>query len=276
VAYASTANKYLVVWHEVWHPTPLNHSISGRLLTSAGELEGSDFYISQDPGDGSYRREPDVAYNRSRNEYLVVWEQRDPGPGDYDIYGRRVQGFGTPMHPESIEIRRGGADQLFPAVAAVPTEPNQGRYLVAWEDHWIPTDTDIHGRRLTGEGEPQDPPYKIIANSNEDETRPAVGGSEGAWKFLITWTRHVQDPQAPWVSWDLIFGREVGQGGAFLTGGIDTGGVYDADHSAVAAGPGGGFVVVFDEDPSMGGNRDIFGRLWGARVYAPLVIKRHR
>ena len=133
VAYASTADKYLVVWQETWHPMPIPTGIEGQVVSSSGSLDGSGFTISQDPG-GAPRYDPDLAYNRSRNEYLVVWRQKDPGPGDYDIYARRVQGYGTPMHPESIEIRRGGGDQEAPAVAAIPTVPNQGQYLVVWED----------------------------------------------------------------------------------------------------------------------------------------------
>ena len=118
--------------------------------------------------------------NRSRNEYLVVWEQEDPGPGDFDIYGRRVQGFGTPMHPESIEIRRGGADQLAPAVAAIPTSPNQGRYLVVWEDHWVPGDIDIHGRRVDGEGNPQ--PDVDVKITFEDGEYTLKTDSEGVYR----------------------------------------------------------------------------------------------
>jgi hypothetical protein len=275
VAYASTADKYLVVWQETWHPSPLSHSIVGQVLSSSGTLQGSDFYVSQDPGDGSYRRAPDLAYNRSRNEYLVAWQQRDPGAGDYDIYARRVRGNGTPMSPASIEIWWGGEDQLAPAVAAIPTTPNQGRYVVVWEDHALPSDVDIHARRVSGEGNPLDASYKTVASSTEDETCPAVAGSETAGGFLITWTRFLTDPQAPWAHWELIHGRVLGVGGNFRGGESQTGGVYDADHSAVSVGRAGDFLVVFEDAPLMSTSRDIYGRLWGDRVYTPLLVKRH-
>jgi len=120
-----------------------------------------------------------------------------------------------------------------------------------------------------------DAPYKVIASSTENETNPAVAGSEGAGQFLVTWTRRLTDPQAPWVSWDLIYGRAVGKGGNFLGGGVHTGGLYDADHPAVAAGATGDFLIALDDDPSAGNNWDIYGRLWGNRVYVPLVVRRH-
>ena len=276
VAYASTADKYLVIWGESWHPMPLCQSIRGQVLSSSGSLEGGDFDISQDPGNGSYRRHPDLAYNRSRNEYLVVWEQRDPGPGDIDIYARRVQGYGTPLQPVSIEIRKGTADQLDPAVAAVPTSQNQGRYLVVWEDHIIPGDIDVHGRRVDGQGNPLDAPYKIMAGTSENETSPAVAGNEEGRRFLVAWTRYLTDPQAPWVHWEFIFGRVLGVGGSFQGPGIHTGGVFDADRAAVSAGATGDFLVAFDDDPWTANDWDIYGRLWGDRVYLPGVLRRRR
>jgi hypothetical protein len=274
VAYASHADKYLVIWEETWHPMPLSHSIRAQVLRSWGELEGSDFDISQDPGDGTYRLHPDLAYNRSRNEYLVAWEQRDPGNGDYDIRARRVQGNGSPMFPESFGLVGGVGDELAPAVAAVPTSPNQGRYLVAFEDHRTPSDVDIRVRLVSGEGSVQNIPQDMIAASNEDEKAPAVAGSENGRRFLVTWTRYETDPQAPWVHWELIYSRPIGAGGNFLGPGIHTGGRYDSDHSAVSAGAAGDFLVVFDDDPWMANDWDIYGRLWGNRVYVPVQIRR--
>jgi len=43
----------------------------------------------------------------------------------------------------------------------------------------------------------------------------------------------------------------------------------------LTAGPHGDFLVAFDDDPSMSSNMDIYGRLWGNRVYVPLVVRRH-
>ena len=272
VGYASTSNKYLVVWEYHWE---FGAEVAGQRLSSTAAVEGSIIGISPDPV-GAPRYEPDLAYNRSRNEYLVVWKQRDPGPGLYDIYGRRVQGNGTPMHPESILIRRGEADETAPAVAAIPTTPNQGLYLVVWEETVAPGDINVHGRRMTGEGSPMGASKKVIASSTENETNPAVAGSEGAGQFLVTWTRRLTDPQAPWVKWDLIYGRAVAKGGAFLGQGTHVGGRYDADHAAVVSGPLGDFLVAFDDDPAATGNVDIYGRLWGNRAYVPLVLRRHR
>ncbi len=57
-AYAFTANRYLVVWGEAWHPMPIQQSIRGQVLSSTGRLVGTRFDISSDPGDSSYRQYP--------------------------------------------------------------------------------------------------------------------------------------------------------------------------------------------------------------------------
>jgi hypothetical protein len=178
-----------------------------------------------------------------------------------------------PLQPESIEIRRAGGNQRAPAVAAMPTSQGQGGYLVVWEDHLKPGDADIHGRRVGGQGNPLDAPYLAFAGSARDETSPAVAGNESNHQFLITWTRRVTDPQTPWVTWDLIHARSMGWGGSFRCGATHAGGSYDSDHSALVAGPTGDFLIVFD-DPALTMSIDIYGRLWGNRVYLPGVLRR--
>ncbi len=89
VAYASTSDRYLVVWSETWHPLPITYSILGQVVTDAGTLEGGDFVISQG---NSIRAEPDLAYNRHANRYLVVWQQQ--AGSLWDIHGQQVHGGG--------------------------------------------------------------------------------------------------------------------------------------------------------------------------------------
>ena len=82
------------------------------------------------------------------------------------------------------------------------------------------------------------------------------------------------DPQAPWVHWNFIYGRAMGVGGNFQGSAMQMGGMFDADHPAVGAGAAGDFLVAFDDDPWMANDWDIYGRLWGNRVYLPGVLKR--
>ena len=44
-------------------------------------------------------------------------------------------------------------------------------------------------------------------------------------------------------------------------------------YAAVADGPLGDFLVVYDDSPPPASTRDVFGRFWGCRTYLPLVIR---
>lgn len=263
VAYASAEDKYLVVWHETWHPSPLNHDIVGKIVSGSGTPDPGNILISDDPGNGDYRRAPDVAYNLRRNEFLVAWEQRDHVFGDYNIYARRVQGNGTPMQPESIDIGLLSGDQLNPAVASIPTEAHQGHYLVVWEDHWVPSSVDIWARRVKGEGTTDDANFPLT-ESSLDQRNPAVAGKESSRQYLVVWT---QRPAAGEIS---IQGQNVSMDGRPVGRDWPCDGPY-SDHAAVASGDLD-FMIVYDDTAGIS-NRGIYGQRWGNQVYLPHIVR---
>ena len=74
IAYASSAHSFIVVWER--HVTSsLASDIEAQILTGGGSFDGNNFFIKQGAINNSHSQ-PDVAYNRSRNEYLVAWTQR--------------------------------------------------------------------------------------------------------------------------------------------------------------------------------------------------------
>lgn len=265
VDYASTEDRFLLVWQETFHPSPLQHDIMGRSFWTTLAPDGNAQVISDDTGNGDYRMNPDVAYNRSRNEYLVAWQQRDHTINEYNIYTRRVQGNGTPMQPVSIEIDTDPNNQINPAVAAIPTQANQGQYLVVYEDHTNSGDTDIWARRLTGDGN-TDGNYFPVSQATVDQVNPEVTGLAGANTYLVTWTQTSNPPLAI----TSIHGQEVLMDGNLKGSDLPLGGLV-ADHSS-AAGGRLDFIVVFD-DPALTSNRGIYGQLVGNRIYLPLVMR---
>ena len=263
VAYASTTNQYLVVCHE--DNSGNVDDIMGILLSYKGIYLDS-FYISFSPGINDKLLNPDVAYNPSRNEFLVVWELWDDSAGESDIYARRVRGDGTPMHPGEIPIVTGGIGdqhQRRPVVASLPTETHQGEYLVVWEDHWKIDDIDIWARRVDGEGNPVDAKFPItVAEGNQQS--PALAGKESSKNYLLVW-RH----QEPGMLNTFIRGREITIDARFL-GEEREMGVFTSENPAVASGVVD-FLVVFDDIMPFSDSSGIFGSLWGNRIYLPLV-----
>jgi hypothetical protein len=269
VAYASTEDKYLVVWSgRASSATSL--SVMGQVVSSGGSLIGSNFTIAQ--GDVSYSHEnPDIAYNYKRNEYMVAWQRRAIGTPYIDIYCRRVQGNGTPMFPTSTEILRDSTPQYYPAVAAMPSFTSNGQYLVVWEDAYTPSDRDIQGRLMSGDGTYYTNVFDIAAvrpgAGTGDDVNPSVAGNDRTQQYLVTWT---------YLSGNYgISGTVVSTSGA--VGGEKweekwVGGNF-ADHSAVSSGPNGDFLIACDEKWDWTSKRGVWGILWGNRVYLPLVVK---
>ncbi len=260
-AYASTEDRYLVVYRY------------NRQADSGSQIQ-ANCYFTNGTQDTSFDittysnvdlpEKPALAYNRSRNEYLVVW-QRIAG-ADIDVYGQRVKLAGgadvlESNFPIAFQL---SIDEIEASVAAIPTVPQEGRYLVAWEQ-----DGDIYARSIAGDMS-QGSGWIPLADTPWGEYRPAVAGNEDNDQFLVTWT---WIPVSTSTAMMQVQGRTLALDGTLLkdTTLIGGGQVFD---SAVAAGSGGDFLVAFDDNETFGtSSRGIYGRLWGERVYLPLVLR---
>jgi hypothetical protein len=152
-------------------------------------------------------------------------------------------------------------------VAAIPTIPNEGQYLVAWEsDEGV--DSDIEARAVSWDETLGD--WRYLADTAWGEHRPAVAGSESNDRFLVTWTwvPVITPPAMMQVQAKTLALDGTPLHDTALVGG---GQVFD---SAVAAGPTGDFLITFDDNEVLGtSSRGIYGRLWGNRIYLPLVVR---
>jgi hypothetical protein len=258
VAHAFTSGTYLVVWENHTQGS-VSNDVVGQVVGNDGSLMGANMTIAQGSWTASMER-PDLAYNRTLNEFLVVWQQ-DNGAGRYDVYGRKVTGGGVLLFPESVEIARYTVSSTAPAVAAIPKPIGQGRYLVAWELQYTLGNKQIMARVVHGDGSMVTPGFYVAA-APVDEFHPAVAGNEHGKRFLVSWT--TAD-----MSLLLCHARELTLQGEPASGDPVLAEVF-ADHSAVADGPLSDFLVVFDGQ-TLVGNVDIHGRLWGNHVYLPLL-----
>lgn len=268
VDYASSAYKFMVVWerHVVGS---LSSDIEAQVLTGGGALEGSNFIVKSGVINHSYSQ-PDIAYNRSRNEYLIVWTWHDMASPNYDILGRIVTRNGELLGADLV-LGYHTPSEWAPSVAAMPTVANYGGYLVAWELRYTATDGDIYSRTVPGriveDSGTSLGNVVIVTSSGEDSVRPAVAANDLHDRFLVTWTEKYA---SPFINVG-IRGQEMTLTGALWGAAGWPGGLF-ADNAAVAAGPTGDFLVTF-QDSTLFSNVDIYGRLWGRRVYLPLTLR---
>jgi hypothetical protein len=269
VAYASHIDKYVVVWTR-FVQMGISYEIEGQVLSGTGALEGGNFLISASPVWNIDDRNADIAYNRSRNEFMVVWEQHDTNTSDTDIYGRRLEGNGTPIGPGPHIINSSTDIEDNPSVAAIPTVPNEGKYLVAWVSPYSLGNDNIYVQRYKGDGS-QDSAIRMISSSPLSDSNPAVAGSESAGQFLVTWTQPpgggtLSNIKARTFSLDAeVMGPETSIGGRFSG--------WTADNSAVTNGRLGDYLVVYNDQTLYTPDNEIFGQLLGNRQYLPVVVR---
>lgn len=265
VGYASTSGRYLVVFGYDWVGS---RGIQARdyYWNGSSNVLGLTFDIVPTTATGA-PEQPDVAYNRSRNEFLVAWRQYYAA-GDRDIYARRVKmAGGAGALDAAFPIVTSTNDEVAPAVAAIPTEPDKGQYLVAWE-RVSGIDRDILARTVAGDGTPG--PILALADTGWSEHSPAVAGCESNQQFLAVWV-WIPAPTPPAMM--QVQGRTLALDGAPLDETTTVGGgqVFEV---AVAGGPVGDFLAAFDDNEVTGtSNRGVYGWLWGNRIYIPLVLR---
>lgn len=259
VDYAPTSDRYLVAFRYDWMS---ERGIQARdyYWNGASNVLGTTFDIVSSTTTAPQR--PDLAYNRSRNEFLVVWEQTVMS--DQDIYGRRAKiTGGTGTLGDVFYIANTLDNEVTPSVAAIPTEIDRGQYLVAWESN-----QNIQARTVAWDGTLGT--WRTLASTAWDENSPAVAGCESSRQFLAVWT-WVPAPTPPGMM--QVQGRTLALDGTPLDQATTIGGgqVYNP---AVASGPTGDFLIAFDDNEVIGtANRGIYGWLWGSRVYLPLAVK---
>ncbi len=266
VAYATVSSAYLVVWdrHQPTGSTGIQFTLSGveaRSLTGDGTTMSNILAVTGmlayvDPA------MPDVAYTRAGDEFLVVWQQWfDSNHTDRDIMGQRI-GLTGGIHliGSGISIYYATDDETEPAAAWVPRPSGGGEYLVTCSRALSPSSTCyIYGQLMTDAGARHGPSFLISPDSG---SMPAVAGNENTHEFLVAW-KHGGVIQARTVT-------TVGVPGPYAASQPDG---LDPHYPAVAAGPLGDYLVTYN-DLYSGYPPDVFGFLWGNRVFLPLV-QRH-
>jgi hypothetical protein len=288
IAYNATRNEYLVVWtRRDVALGEVDFEIFGRRLTAAGDpIDGADVQISHMVGTNGFEAAdavaPDVAYNPTAQEYLVVWEGdriETFTDAEVEIFGQRLDAItGAPVGTDDFRISdAGGTDSLFfdarePAVAynAIDDE-----YLVVWTADDVDStgiadnEFEIYGQRVSGAGAAVgNNDFRISSigpagNPNWNVYLPDVAYDADRNAYLVVWTGS-EAVNAPFDTGDEIYAQRLDHLGAETAPELrisDVGGLaetgFDADQPAVSYHPSSGqYLVVFRADDDAGGQVD--------------------
>ncbi len=219
VAWNSTDNQYLVVWNGDGEGTTLlndEYEIFGQLLAADGTSVGNNFRIS-DVGldlNASYDAyTPDVVYNATDNEYLVVWHGTESIapmiPGENEIFGQRLSNTGAEVGANDFRISDMGDDSETDAYersyfsgrsTAVAWDEVNNKYLVVWygnDDKELTMsdyEVEVWGQLLANDGtEIGNNDFRISmmgpdgVNSGYNVYQPDVAFNNKNGQYCVTW-----------------------------------------------------------------------------------------
>ncbi len=134
LVYDSVNQRYLTVWSA--DETDGNFVIYGQLLTGAsGGNIGTTFEISPVGLAGTDNRQPAIAFDVSREQYLVIWSSDATNPGAYEIVGQYVSADGILIGSVQrySDMGAGDSDAQFDAVTPdLAWHPGLDSYVVVW------------------------------------------------------------------------------------------------------------------------------------------------
>ena len=210
-----------------------------------------------------------VVASRADGQFVVAWHGgTNQDGGGYGVFGRRFDGAGGAIDAVEFQVNAVGTGQQgLPAVAV----NDSGRFVVSWgaQDG---SDYGVFGRRFDGAGIPQGGDFRVNSYTTARQTDQKIA-LDAIGNFVVAWRGGgingygEQDGDSEGVFAQRYDALGAPQGGEFLVNSYTTG---SQGAPAVAYGPGGEFVVVWDsigsEDGSLSG---IFGQRFSA-LGAPL------
>lgn len=240
IAYNSTHDEYLVVWHDAYDV------IHAQRLSPPGQLLGASFEVASS---ARGKRQPSVAYDPVRDRYLVTWIYDYWGNGtDYDIYGRFIPWDGPSASFIDFSICPWTNNQWRPAVAFART---QDEFLVVWMNDGASPGVAkyISGRRVwaDGSGFPVNP--FSISSGPEDREHPDVAYNLARNEYLVTWDANIGGGN--------IYGMRLSGTGTPLGGGEFAIAGWSANerHPSVAAcHKADQYLVAWESDQDTGGS----------------------
>jgi len=204
VAYSRGAEEFLVVWANEQAPFWTVNGV--RITAASGATVGAPLTISHP---SEHRKDPGVAYNIARNEYLVVYDN------DQDVFAQRLDATGAALGAEIIPAGWPSTEYA-PSVAACSQADH---YLVTWlSDEGV---NGMHGyvRYIDGDGQlpGSGGPFRVDPRANSSYAPVVSCGVTGpnatGGDYLVTW--EAQFGIAPLGVWGRFLGEDFTLGPLF-------------------------------------------------------------
>lgn len=262
VAYNAVNDEYLIVWMQ--EVSANVYEIWGRIVAWNGGYMNPEFKIISWANRSFWT--PRVAWNSSRNEYLVVWNAFDTSGGlpgtPSDIAGYRISAGGVVQDPGPLLATYATPQQVDLVYNATMDE-----YFLAFVVVQATTENDIYGLRVSWNGSPVDPPGLIhICEIASNQDAPAIA-TNAMDRYMVVWEHEHSSADHD------IYAREYNADGS-LVGNYFTIASWTEDTTApdvTANGTNNEWLTVWQQALDGGAGYAIKGFRWGSeptvRVY---------
>jgi len=246
-----TDGSFVVVW-ESEGQDGAGGGIFGQRFDALGQKAGTEFQVNTDTT--GVQRDPAVA-RLSDGGFIVVWRGESAGIAEDDVFGQRFDAAGSKVGGEFLVNTTTVNTQENPDVAA----DANGGFVVVWESYVNPTDgKTVSGQRFDAFGARVGSEFKVPFPGYHQSYPKVASRPEG--DFLVVW----QHPNGNGSGRDGVLGHYFDANGdpvgtSFLVPSYTAGTQF---RPAIAAGPSGTFVVVWESNRDHSGYADlpIFGQ----------------
>lgn len=261
VAYETDTGYYMVTWEK--DQGTAFAGIEARSLLGDGSAMGDTLEITGLVAH-VHPSEPDIACVRTMDGCLIVWAQwYDASFSDRDVRGQRIHIDAGSAHREGLTfaIHYTPNDEFNPAIAAVAKTTGIGQYLVVCDyTQTTPSLVAVVGELVTDSGALE--AWTVVGKRTDTSLFPSVAGSDSAQNYLVAW----KDGDGIAAQTISTAGIPVGDRTTVFSG-------LSPEYPATAGGVTGDYLITWHARYTAEYGQDIFGHLWGNRIFTPMVKK---
>lgn len=259
----SERGEYLTVWYNEYADSN-SGGIYGMHIDPNG-TKGDLFKIDSIIDTEDTNHSPQIAYDSSKDQYLITWHDKTSDSLSIDICAALVSFNENDGQIKILNIPKVEERQLHPKVAW-----NGEQFLIVWYDFrngtFLPQDlkdADIYGVRLDPNGNVLDPDGLAICTDDSGQVDPVVAGysAEGEKGWLVGWVDERNTS-----SGKDIYAAIVNRNGDLVKQSFSISTAEkDQKNVQLAVGPSGFFMVWHDE--SLKGTQDQEGNILGNHLF---------
>jgi hypothetical protein len=245
---SDSAGNFVIAWISHNIVPPFVSDVFAQRYASTGTPLGGEFRVNTLAGSNHH---PSVASDSAGN-FVVAWTGVEYG-NTTAVVSRRFASTGAPLGTEFRVNTFTTSGQGNPAIAA----DSAGNFVIAWESQYQDgSGIGVFAQRYASTGAPLGAEFRVNTFTTSSQMSPAIA-CDSAGNFVIAWESPKQDGSGQGIFAQRFAATGSALGAEFQVNLTTT---YDQSRPSVASDSAGNFTVVWEGNPDLGPNADVFGQ----------------